>query len=457
MENRPVYITLPGFSFTSTLLNLPCVTGKELPPIIFVDEYDYTQLRKAALEGGSDSPKAPYLLTACDSLRQRGIIKVIDYSEFYSATEQENYIRCNRDLLESVPNPMNRKVAVAGDDEWIRYARSTYQESLRSGLGEDIAAFRDHRRAEEKQTRQMRRGLDDPIEWNMKVLNKGIAALAICENIQKQLNLDVQGVIASSQYSVIGELYGATQDEEQRNSAIPNLDLSRQQIDADASYLDDLDPTQRIVSLKPTETVRMRDMFETVTEIAMDMPDAQHNEWTVLGPTLAIPHLDTMINIEFVRSKIKREDIDTVAEEAKRTVSELKKATDSRTSAAKCQYQAEWVGEQYGIDMDGRTAHQELAATIHHATDLAQWSGELIDLVSENSVSQAAAYIAASMLSEPTRQYDENETYRQSIRLRNRINPLSIGGESLQEILKERRGETWTDRDDWYELLNRKR
>ena len=457
MENRPVYITPPGLSFTSILLNLPCVTGKELPPVIFVDEHDYTQLRKAALEGGSDSPKAPYLLTACDNLRQHDIIKVIDYSEFYSESDQENYIRYNRDLLESVPNAMNRKIAVAGDDEWIRYARGTYQESLRSGLGEDIAAFRDHRRAEEKQNRQMRRGLDDPIEWNMKVLNKGITALAICKNIQKQLNLDVRGVIASTQYGVIGELYGATQDEEQRNSVIRNLDLGRQQIDADASYLDDLDPTQRIVSLKPTETVRMRDMFETVTEIAMDMPDAQHNEWTVLGPTLAIPHLDTMINIEFVRAKLKREDIDTVAEEAKRTVSELEKTTDGRASAAKCQYQAEWAGEQYGIDMDGRTAHQELAATINHATDLAQWSGILSDMVKENSVSQAAAYIAASALSEPTQQYAKNDTYRQGVRLRNRLNPPSIDGKSLEEVEKERRGETWTEHDDWYETPNRKR
>lgn len=457
MENRAVYIAPPGLSFTSILLNLPCVTGRNLPPLIFVDERDYTQLREVALEGESDNPKAPYLLTACDSLRQRNIITVIDYSKFYPTSEQESYIHSNRELLEDVPSAINRKIAVAGDNEWIRYARGTYQESLRSGFGEDIAAFRDHREAEEKQNRQMRRGLDDPLEWNMKVLNKGVTALAICENIQKQLNLDVRGVIASTQYRVIGELYGATQGEEQQNSAIPNLDLSRQHINADASHMDDLNPTQRITGLKPSEATRMRDMFETATEIATEISRSQHNEWTVLGPTLAIPHLDTMVNIEYVRAKLEREDIETVTEEAKRTIDELEKATDSRTSATKCQYQAEWTGEQYGIDMNSREPRQELAATINHASDLAQWSGELLDMVNENSVSQAAAYVVASALGEPTRQHNENDTYRRSIKLRNRLNPPSVGGKSLQEVQKERRGETWTEHDDWYETLDRNR
>jgi hypothetical protein len=455
MENRPAYITPPGLSFTSVLLNMPCVMGQGPPPIIFVDKYDYDQLRKATLEGGSDSPKAPYLLTACDSLRRRNIIRIIDYAEFYTAAQQENNIRHNRELLETVPSGVNQRLAAVGDNEWIRYARGAYQESLRSGLGEDMVAFRDHRRAEKKQHRKMNRGLDDPLEWNMKVLNKGITALEVCESIQKQLNVDVQGVIASTQYNVIGELYEATQQGEQQKSPIPDFNLD-QQIDADASYLDDLEPTQRIVGLDSSEAARMQDMFGTVNEIALDMPGGQHNEWTILGPILAIPHLDTMINIEFVRAKFKRENIDTLAAEAKRTISELEKVTDSR-ALTECQYQAEWTAEQYGIDMNGRTPHQELAATISYATDLAQWSGELMDMVRENSVSQAAAYVVASALSEPTRQYDENDTYRRSVRLRNRLNPPSIISKSLQEIQKERRGETWTEHDDWYEMLDRNR
>lgn len=456
MENRPAYLTPPGLSFTSVLLNLPCVMGQRPPPVIFVDEHDYTQLRKAALEGDSDSPKAPYLLTACDSLRQRNIIQIIDYSRFYAASKQENYIRCNRELLEAVDSRVNRRIAVAGDSEWIRYARGAYQESLRSGLGEDMAAFSDHRRAEEKQHRKMKRGLGDPLEWNMKVLNKGVTALAVCESIQKQLNVNVKGVIASTQYGVIGELYEATEQGEQRNSVITDLDLGRQQ-SGDASHLDDLEPTQRIVGLEPSEATRMQDMFGTVSEIAMDITGGQHNEWTILGPILAIPHLNMMIDMNFVRAKLKREDIDTLAAEAKRTIDELEKSTDSRASATKIQYQAEWTAEQYGIDMDDRAVHQELAATINHATDLTQWTRELMDMVKENSVSQAAAYIVASALGEPTRQYDENATCRRSIRLRNRLNPSSIYGKGLREIQMERRGETWTDRDDWYEKTNRKR
>lgn len=453
-NSRSAYVAPPGLSFTSIFLNLPYVIRESPSPVIFVDEHDYQQLRQAALEGGSDSPKAPYLLTACDNLRQQNTIQIIDYTEFYTVLEQENNIRCNRGLLESVPNAINRKLAVAGDDEWIGYARGAYQESLREGLGEDMAAFRAHRQAEKNQHRKMKRGLDDPLEWNMKVLNKGVTALAVCENIQEQLNVDVQGVIASTQYNVIGELYEATQQGEQQ-SPIPDLDLSSQEIDADASHLDDLEPTQQIVGLEPSEARRMQDMFGTVNKIAMEITREQHNEWTVLGPILAIPHLDTMINIEFVRTKIKREDADTLAAEAKRTIDELKKVTDSR-ALTKCQYHAEWTAEQYG-DVTDRTARRELAATINHATDLTQWSGELLDMVRENSVSQAAAYIVASSLSEPTHQHDENDIYRRSVRLRNRLNPPSIDDKSLQEAKKERRGETWTEHPDWYGRFDRNR
>lgn len=459
-NNRPVYVAPPGLSFTSIFLNLPCVMGQASgpKPLIFLDEHDYTQLRGAALEEGSDNPKAPYLLTACDSLRQRGVIQVIDYTAYYPSTQQENYIRQNRELLKAASTEVNQQVAVKGDDEWIDYARGEYQESLRAGLGEDVTAFCDHRRAEKNQHRKMQRGLGDPVEWNQKVLDKGVAALAVCQGIQRHLDVNVCGVVASSQYHAIGELLAAAQPRRQKKSAIDGFDRGHDRIDTEATHLHELKPKQRIEGLNPTESERIRDILDTVTEVGMDVAGGQHHDWTILGPTLAIPHFDTMFDVEWIRMEIQRTDIDSLAEESKRAITELEKARDSAVTAGKCQYNAEWIVEQNGSSHSARkTSLQELAGTVNRAADFSQYSGELRSMVNENSVSQAAAFIAASALSDPVRHYDRNNTYRRSIRLRNRLNPPSLGENELSEIQKERRGATWTEHEDWYETLDRQR
>jgi hypothetical protein len=454
MVNRPAYLAPPGLSFTTIFLNLSHIMTQSegAPPIILVDIHDYDQLRGAVMEGGSGNEKAPYLLTACDNLRRRDVIRLIDYADFYPAEKQANYLRQNRELLQAASDNVNQQVAATGDDEWISYARGEYQESPRARLGEDVSSFDKYRRAEEKQHRKMKRGLGDPVEWNEKVMGKGVAALKISDEMDNNTNLNVRGVIASTQYHTIGELLEATKSDRDNDPAIEGLNLGADRIDVDATYLNELNPTHRIEGLGPEKVTPMNDILEHIGEISTNVAGVQYNDWGVLGPIFTVPQSEDIFNIRRVRRGFERNDVDDLAERAEAVINALETVTEDVLPATKAQYEAEWAVEQSDLSRSSRPPIRELTETVYQAVESAQYSPELRSVVGRDMESQAAGFIAASVMNDPKRQYDNNSVYRRAIRLVNLLDPPPVSGGELDEIEQERRGDKWTDRDDWYQV-----
>lgn len=93
MSTRPAFLTLPRLSLTTVLLNLPNIFDRTngATPLILMDRYDYDRLRAEVLAGPKENQKAPYLIMAYDDLRRRGLLKLIDYTEFYTPSDQNQY------------------------------------------------------------------------------------------------------------------------------------------------------------------------------------------------------------------------------------------------------------------------------------------------------------------------------------------------------------------------------
>lgn len=213
MPDRSAFCIRPGASLTSILLNIPCLThvSNGFPPVILMDSYDYERLRTRAI-GEQGDQKDHYLVMAFDELRRQGSLHLIDYAECYSKSTQQRYLRQNKALLEGLSEEVHQQTALTGIEEWTGYARGTYQESFRAGLGENIDEFTALRQQERGLQRDIKREMSDPRQWNEKLLNKAVAALAVREGADAALELDVNRVVAGSEHQILRDFLDASQE-----------------------------------------------------------------------------------------------------------------------------------------------------------------------------------------------------------------------------------------------------
>lgn len=459
MSSRSAYITLPGLSVTTVLLNLPCVLSlTDDLPIIFIDMNDYDRLRREILEDESNSQKAPYLLTAYEELRQRDIIRLIDYTEFYTKSTQKYFLQQNKDLIEESPDWVNRRIAVKEIDSWIKYGRGNYQEGLRAALGETSSAFDSLRQGDKKQWRKMEAGTGNPIEWNEKVLNRGTAALAVRRQANRDLDVNVKSVITGSEHEIIGDFLNATRSSGDWQSPPERFGLDSDIIDTNASHLTGIDPTNKITGFSPAEVTQTREVLDTVTEIATDETGVQYNDWFLLGPILTLPRYDDIFEFNKIKREIQSKDIERIAAEASQIITEVNGKVDNVFSPTKLRYETNWVAEEHDLDTSYRESQgRNIGKMINHASYMNQYSDELRDIRDQEANFQSSIFIGINAIKSQTQQLDKSDIQQRAKNIISRLDPTSPNRMGLEEVHKQRQGTTWKDAPDWYEMMDRKR
>ncbi len=445
MPETSVFCMRPGASLTSILLNIPCLThvSKSSSLGILMDAYDYERLRARAM-GDNGDQKDHALVMAFDELRRQGVIRLIDYAQFYSEDTQLQYLQQNQTLLEHHSEAIHRQAARNGIASWTGYARGQYQESFRTGLGEDGDNFTQLRRQEQNLRQAIKRGTKDPVQWNEKLLNKAVAALEVRKVADATFECNVERVIAGSEHQILN--YFLETDKSPTNGTSTS--------DHIADHLKELNPSSRIAGITPTLASQTRGTLEKIGEIAVDISGVQYEDWVVLGPTFALPQYYGLFeDFSLIQREIRRKDRDQLADETKTVLTTLEHRDDQQLSS-KLQYQADWVAEQtetLKINID----QPPLVETVGYAVSLSNYSRELRALAERDELSKAAIFLGASMASNPVARYQDTDIAWRAQEFINRIDPPAIEGQDIEQFRQERSAQTWDDHTDWYEDSDR--
>jgi hypothetical protein len=432
-RKRLAYVALPGLSIASLLANLPYLMygSSKLRPVIIMDIHDYNRLQAVALKE-TESPWNQSLAMASGHLLQRGVIRLIDYSEFYRNHTQQRIIEQNRAALEKIPVNDQKRAAKRAAQGRIEYQRGEYQESFREDLSEDLDTFIGGRRTEEARRKKLKRGLGSPLEWNERIFNQYAAALEIrrcADDVFDHLNVEY----------VLGE----------GESAI----IKGNEFSVDTSYIAEGKPDSNIEYLPPEYLKPTREAFDAIGEIAREITGVQHDDWVLLAPNLAIPQYDDLFDISTMETQIEDGlDPENVADEVIDVVTLL----DKWTEESKTDYVAEWFVENETMPFaDSPARKQGITEILNYRTSLAQFSDELRDWIWDDKVTHVAGLIGASIVSDPSPHDDLDIVYQRGEEIINRLNPRSITETELVPI--RRRMQEWGKSSDWYETTDRSR
>lgn len=425
---RLAYVTLPGLSTASLLANLPYLMNgsSRLRPVILMDIHDYNRLQAVALTE-TDSPWNQSLAMAHGHLFRRGVVQLIDYSEFYMNHTQQKILTQNREALEKVTDDVQRRAAMEAAQGRITYQRGEYQESFRDNLGEDLDTFIGGRRTEEHRHQKLKRGCANPLTWNERIYNQYAAALEVREGADEVFDhLNVKYVIGEGESALFG----------------------RDGLVEETSHIPD---QSHIEKLPPEELAYTREIFETIGELAVEMTGVQHDDWMLLAPTLAIPQYDDVFNISVIQNETESGfDRMNLANEVVDVVTLLQNRAEDSPDPTSL---VEWLMESEIMPFSaGQAERQRLTKMTNYATTLAQYSKKLRDL---DNVSQTAALIGATIVSDPSPRDEFDTVYQQGYDLIKRLNPPSV--DAKQHTVIRRRLQGWDETSDWYEKTDRTR
>lgn len=441
MNTTPAFLTDPGFSLSSLLVNLPCFLNfSDGPtPVILMDTHDYDRLRARVLME-KENEKIQYVGMAYEEFRRRDILRPIDYAKLYPPAVQQRTLRENRAVIEDTPYWVHQKAAVQGAKGLAKYGWGEYQRSFRASLGEDTAAFDSDREGIVQQSKKMDRGRGDPIDWNRHVLNEYVTALEIRRRANQALNLDVQGVIGQGDSELPSRFLNAVS---QGNA--PN-----------ASHIERLDPDTHMIGFNHSAAVQTRKILDHIGEIAADIAGVQHNDWSFLGPTLALPKFK---NFDHIQSKIRGMDVETLTTQAEEAIAVLERREEDDQDMNQARYVADWMIEQHDL-VGTQTQRQGLTKEVDYAFDLANPTADLRDLGEQGTITRPAVFLAASVMADPTRRYEKDDLYRHASDLLSQLGPPSVT-EAQLETYRQRgdylEGETSEAAPDWFEDSDRQR
>ncbi len=450
MAHRPAYLFPPRVTFTTALLNIPTIIyfSYGMSPVILMDRYDYDRLRARTLQAVAGNQKGLYLTMAIDELRRRDVIRLIDYAAFYSPVAQERALQRTQTLLRNTSEDVHQRLAVDALDEWIDYGRGAYQEPFREAIGEKTSSFVDLRSDEEHQQRKLKRGTSNPVRRNEKTLNKGMAALTIRHQAQQQLNLDVRGVICSSQYEIIDDfLTDATQ------SSGPGTDRCRLSIDTDEIAA--LEPVRRTAGIDTSMISQTQDLLSVTSRVTTDIAGVQHDDWFMLCPSFAAPNYQDIFNCDIIYQQARTYDTERLVAETKRVINTLQASRVDEAAPNELQYDAGWVAERFGLSSP-TNAEQPAGLTdmVEYLFTLSNYARELRTLTERETVSEAAALIGVSLV-EGAQYHDDEAVYQRCMEVSHRLAPESIDDMKPAQFRKERQSTTWRDTVDWFEAAER--
>lgn len=453
-EARPAYVMLPALSTTTLLANLPCLlaTPSGSTPLILMDVHDYDRLRGAALSTDT-TPWRMHRAIGYDELRRRGIIQLLDYSEFYPAEDQAHYIDQNRALIEEAPTWGNRRAALTGIDHWFEYTRGDYLGPFRERFGEDPSSFANLQDKEHAHRRAMDRGRGHPAKWNEQVFDQYTAALAVRRHADRTLDLDVKYVIGEGESTLIDGFLTATRGRRLVGPSTNSPDFGMDTLRTDISHLNTLEFHDRIRQVSPDHAVDTRQELDVIGEIATKIVGTQHCDWSLLGSSIAVPQNNDIFDLTEIREQIRNEiDIDRLVAETTEAIDVLKRESEPEAEASsnKVRYDAERLVEQREYSPSPEQ-HESFTKRVDYAVDLVNYSRELRYLQEQGEITQAAAFAGASIMSDPVRRYHDDEAYRRGVELVNRLDPPSLDKSEFDAFLRH------GDQHDWYETEDRKR
>lgn len=430
-KQRLAYVTLPGLSMASLLANLPYLMygSRSAKPVIFIDIHDYNRLQAIALKE-TDSPWNQSLAMAYGHLFRRGVIQLIDYSNFYMRHTQRKVIKQNQETLKEVPNDVQQRAAIGAAQGRINYQRGEYQETFRENLGEDLDVFIGGRKTEKSRRKRLKRGCGDPLEWNTQILDQYAAALEVrCAADEIFDHLDVKYVIGEGESEIVGK-------------------------DGLVTTASHIPEQSRIEELPPRDLRHTRKAFETIGQLATEISGVQHNDWVLLSPTLAIPQYDDLFNISMIQNEIESGlNKERLTEEVTNVVDLLERQPSDDPEMT---YAAEYLAESDIMPFaSSPTQRQAITKIGNYATTLTRFSNELRPMVRDGDISHVAGLIGATLVSDPSPHDDLDKIYQQGVELINRLDPPSINETQLTAIRRRKQG--WDETLDWYEKTNRTR
>lgn len=309
-SQKPAYIALPGASTASLLANLSyLLSTTDSSPVLLVDRHDFDRLRSIALTD-PDSPWNRNYLLAYRHLYRRGIVRFIDYADFYPRSIQREALERTNALLDGIGPSDQQRGAVTAADGRIQYQRGHYQESFRTGLSQELSVFTNGRQTEEARRDRLARGTVDPRKWNERSLAQYLAALHIRQYADDVLDFDVKGIVGEGERTLI------------RNVASESYHIGR------------LEPNQYLLDLPIDELASTRTLFDTIRELAIEIVGVQHDDWIHLESTFALPDYHELFEPEVLREELNTDrDIDALTREVRQVIGTLQPSDDGFSSS----------------------------------------------------------------------------------------------------------------------------
>ncbi len=406
------YTTLPGLCFTTLYSHLPQILNQSRhQPVIFIDTYDYERLRGQAVRQ-RDNEYAQIRAMITETLQQQGIIRVIDYSRFYSASKKERYLRRYRRALESLSEHENQRIASQALDGYAQFGRGSYARAFREAL-DNWDINKDKLRQLRSHQDRIERGLADPIQFNEDLAAQYLAALAVREGANRYFDgINVVGTIGQGEQESIANVL--------RETDVPISD--------DVLGLSSSGQSLRTVG-RPSieETAGYHRVFEAVKTAAQEALDVQHNNWYTLGSRLAVPLHSTLFAGTSL-SKVEQNPQE-IAKETKQVLDRLDQRAETN-QIEHIQYQAERIAEEH--EMTNQTTNK-IESQLREAANLANFSDDIYELQDTGDYSSEALFTAAAIKTDPHHRQNTDAIHRRAESLQRWLSSVTAPDHELTD------------------------
>lgn len=424
MNRNYTFMLLPGASQTMFISCLPILY--DTVNTILMDSYDFKRLQAQAATLPEDR-QTQIRLSTLESLKQRGNIETIDYAQFYSESDKRRNIGQMWEILRDLPDDSIEAAALDINQGHLNIRRGDFQERFRSAIG-NLDIHKQRRQKLEKQQRKFKRSVGEPLEFCENVFAQYLAALEVRRGINKHTNTYVSAII--------------THGGEHGLSRI--LRDSEKNLDSNAIELRNgtIDKFGHPYPGHPAARHGLIDEIETVTKEFTGIDD---QDFCLLGAQFSVPILDRDIT---ARGHIELYDTKGVAREAQEAVEYLKAKRDAQTPES-LDYEAEFIAEE------GPNAPGPVKKRLERMADLAHYTDELRELADNEKFSHGALLVAATVISDPARRFEEDDLWRRAHQLSVRSKNSDISNDEISFFRNREQIRRGDGKDtDWYHSPN---
>ncbi len=427
-----MYLAPPGFSLTSFIMNVPQLQWETGTTPVVIDRYDWDRLRGrivTRLQGDIDSPHQSHsqrLGLMLTQLRQQGLIRCVDYREYYPQSIQRRNIAQIRAVLSSLDTHEKQQAAVAAAKGYGRYGFGSYQESLRRTL-DNLDQYLDSRKRISKEADRLSRGVGDEDLWLERVMNQHMAALSVRQSLERKRGVTIS-CLGQNEIAAVASLI----DDPPSKQLPPTLR------DIDGTL------TDTAVEFDIDDTTKHREVADQISKIAQEIVGIDNDHWFVFGPRLAM--VESGDTYTRARSYIRFGSAESIASEAEQLLSRLNDRREENRSAEFINHEAEWLAEQNQLDPIER---RHIVNQLRAETRLSNYSRDLKALGSEYS--DGAKAVVESVVMDPVNNYVSNDIFKETIDLLRTLEPTTMTDEQLESFLYRGSFRVGYDDWDWYQ------